>query len=145
MRAFLLFLSSLAFFLCGQASRYQFEIETEKAFVSGIMIVHSSDDEIRGEMFNEFGISVLGFTFDCKKDKVKLHGVMGFLNKWYIKAVLKNDIRIALHSLYDIPLKKTPKGYVIENDINGCKIMNLKRDIKYSFYPLKIEPNEAEE
>lgn len=125
--------------------RYSFEMETSKGFASGILIIKNFGDEIKGSMINEFGVAVLSFTFTPRNDKIKLQDVIGFLNKWYIKRVLKEDIKICLHSLFSIPLKKEPKNYSIQVDSNGTlSVVNLKRNISYSFSTLNIESEQYE-
>ena len=68
--------------------RRQFQIEMPKGGVSGIFISRDSGNEIRGGMINEFGISVLGFSYSKRNGKVKLTDVASFLDKWYIRRVL---------------------------------------------------------
>lgn len=84
----------------GDKVRYAAMIETPKAYLSGICIMyHNEDDELWGSLFNEFGISALDFTYSEKKDKVKLRHVIGVMNKWYIKKVLRRDLREMMRQL----------------------------------------------
>ena len=94
MKRFLLFLNSLLFVcaigLCAndidstdvnnQLQRYTFQIETDKAFVSGLLLANESEDVINGSMINEFGVSAIDFTYSKRKQKVKLLNVVSFLN-----------------------------------------------------------------
>ena len=103
----------LAFTLCGRISaqtmypthvgdkmRYTAMIESPKAYLSGICILyHDTDGVVKGSMFNEFGISALDFTYNVKKDKVKLHHVVKMMDKWYVRRVLRRDLRELLHGL----------------------------------------------
>lgn len=97
MKRFLLFLNSLLF-VCAiglyandidstdvnnQLQRYAFQIETDKAFVSGLLLANESEDVINGSMINEFGVSAIDFTYSKRKQKVKLLNVVSFLNKWF--------------------------------------------------------------
>lgn len=116
-----------------------FRIEMQKGYVSGIMITGESDEYINGSMVNEFGISAIDFTFSKKKGKVKLINVGSFLNKWYIKQVLKNDINFALHILYGTPYNKK-HNYEVTREGPNLIIFNTKRKIKYIFSPLQICP-----
>ena len=84
----------------GDKVRYAAMIETPKAYLSGICILyHDENDEIRGSFFNEFGISALDFSYDEEKDKVKLHHVIMMMDKWYIRKVLRRDLRELIHQL----------------------------------------------
>ncbi|MCM1066626.1 MAG: hypothetical protein NC418_03515 [Muribaculaceae bacterium] len=152
MRAFLLFVSLLA--LCvaplrsadtGEAAhsvqRYNFSLDTGKAYLSGIMIVSESDDAITGSMINSFGISALDFRYDKASRKVKLLSVVSFLDKWYIRRVLREDIKYCLHVLYLTPYKKK-HDYVLHRTVDVCTIENSRRHLTYSFSPLTTNQSE---
>lgn len=115
---------------------YTFQIETKSGAVSGIFIVNDADDSIKGSMINEFGVSAIDFNYSKSKGKVKLLNVISFLNKWYIKRVLSNDIAYCLHVLYDTPYNKK-HSYTVEKQDGITTIMNTKRNITYSFIPLE--------
>lgn len=150
MRAFLLFLLSSVFVICNafaasetdthtdasETRKMAFRIEMQKGYVSGIMICAETEDAINGSLVNEFGISAIDFSYTKKKEKVKLINVGSFLNKWYIKQVLKNDINFAIHILYDIPFKKK-NIYEVSRNGENVTIFNTKRNIKYTFSPLQ--------
>ena len=153
MRLILLFLSSLLFIpavgqiedeamieetqeieapLCKRAVT----IDTGNASISGILATRETEDAILGSIINEFGISALDFCYNKEKGKMKLTHVVSFLNKWYIKRVLSNDLKFCLHILYGTPFKKK-HSYSIEKTIDSTKISNNKRHITYTFKPLK--------
>lgn len=158
MKRFLLFLNSLIFF-CNfgllandidptehdnQLQRYSFQIETNKAFVSGLLLTNENDEDINGSMINEFGVSAIDFTYSKKKQKIKLLNVVSFLNKWYIKMVLKNDLKFCLHILYGIPFN-SKKNYDVVRNGDTVSIINHKRNLKYTFTPLNLkDPNDSE-
>lgn len=155
MRAFLLFLSSLIALLTFNAranevdsvkqssplQKHTFQIETSNGFISGILLVSEDDENITGSMINEFGVSAIDFSYSKKKQKVNLLNVVSFLNKWYIKQVLKNDIKFCLHILYDVPFKKK-HNYEVVHTVDSVTIINSKRHLKYSFSPLTTPINE---
>lgn len=150
MRTFLLFLLNSVFVVCNafaapesvqqtdapETRKMAFRIEMQKGYVSGIIICAETDDAINGSMVNEFGISAIDFSYSKNKEKVKLINVGSFLNKWYIKQVLKNDINFALHILYGMPYKKK-HHYEVTPDGENVTIFNTKRKIKYTFSPLQ--------
>ncbi len=70
-----------------------------KGYVSGVCIMYNDGQDVKGSIFNEFGISAIDFSYNIAKDKVKLLNVMSMLNKWYIKKLLKSDLRKLLHQL----------------------------------------------
>lgn len=120
------------------SGRYVFDVSMEKGHLSGIMIVREQGDAIVGTMVNEFGITVLSFVYEPQRNKIKLENVVGFLNKWYIKRVLKTDIRYCLQILYGMSVAPK-KHYTVSESQGGVVIANTKRKIEYSFSPL-IEP-----
>lgn len=121
--------------------KHTFQIETSNGFVSGILLVSEDDENINGSMINEFGVSAIDFSYSKIKQKVKLLSVISFLDKWYIKQVLKNDIKFCLHMLYDVPFKKK-HNYEVVHTVDSITILNIKRHLKYTFSPLTISTNE---
>ncbi|MCC8039421.1 MAG: hypothetical protein LIP02_15025 [Bacteroidales bacterium] len=82
----------------GQRTRNQLIIQMPKAQASGILIMACvSPDTINASVVNEFGISLMDFSYNSRKDKVKLHSVMKALDKWYIRRTLRNDLRQLLN------------------------------------------------
>ena len=83
----------------GERAKYAAYIEMPKAYVSGICVLLQEDGLIKGSLFNEFGITALDFTYNPQRDKIKLHSVMKMMDKWYIRKVLKKDLRQVLKTL----------------------------------------------
>ena len=107
----------------GDKARFTATIEMKKAYVSGICILLNDGDLVKGSLFNEFGISALDFTYSVKKDKVKILNVIANMDKWYIKRVLKKDLRAVMHELQ-----------------NGkTSYANTRYQMNYSFKPLETE------
>ena len=83
----------------GERAKYAAYIEMPKAYVSGICVLLQEDGLIKGSLFNEFGITALDFTYNPQRDKIKLHSVMKMMDKWYIRKVLKKDLRQVMKAL----------------------------------------------
>ena len=84
----------------GQGVKYELIIELPKVYVSGILVmVKKTDDTIDASIINEFGVSLMDFTYNEKKNKVKIHSVMKMLDKWYIKKMLKQDLKSVLSTM----------------------------------------------
>ncbi len=155
-RVCLLFLSIIsAVFICrGEVAgeemvyhstlRCAFEISMEKGHLSGLMIAKENDDSIIGSMINEFGVSALSFSYDKRRDKLKLHEVVSFLDKWYIKRVLRNDLTLCLHVLFELPYENS-RNYTILLENGSSTIINPKRHIRYMFHPFEDTENEIAE
>ena len=80
-------------FSSGQQEQYAATVTASKGYISGICVLINENDTIKGAIVNEFGISALDFSYDVKADKVTLNHVIAMLDKWYIRGVLREDIR----------------------------------------------------
>ncbi len=98
------------------------KIEMEKGYISGSAMLLHKDGEIKGSVFNEFGISAIDFSYDLKKKNVKIYSIIGMLDKWYIKKVIKKDLAKLMQALQE---GKTT--YVDE-----------KYKITYTFEPMSV-------
>lgn len=98
----------------GESIRFTAYIEMEKGYVSGICILHRDGDTVHGSLFNEFGITALDFTYRLEKKKVKLHTVMPMMSKWYIRKVLKKDLRQLMTGLQNGETTWKDERYHIE-------------------------------
>ena len=98
----------------GESIRFTAYIEMEKGYVSGICILHRDGDTVHGSLFNEFGITALDFTYRLEKKKVKLHTVMPMMNKWYIRKVLRKDLRQLMTGLQNGETTWKDERYHIE-------------------------------
>lgn len=146
-RVFLLSLSMFcSIFVCGAQGieadadsllthRCAFGITMEKGHISGIMVAKEDRGTIIGSMINEFGVSALSFVYDKRENRLKLQDLVSFLNKWYIKRVLKADLTFCLHVLYNTPFEKK-HNYKLSVSETGISIANTKRHITYTFQPL---------
>lgn len=110
----------------GEKVRYSVQIDFGKAYLSGIGILAYVDGEVLGSVFNEFGVSALSFSYNPKKDKVKILHVVGKLNKWYIRRVIQKDMQKVIRALKD----------------GGTTYTNQKYHITYTFNQLKVETAE---
>lgn len=105
----------------GSKMKYNASIEMKKGYLSGICMLIRDKDGYKGSIFNEFGISVLDFTYQPLTGKVKLENVIQLLDKWYIKRLLKQDL-----------------SQVIKNLQNGISIYdNKKYKIHYQFTEMR--------
>jgi len=79
--------------------RYTAYISMPRGYVSGMLVLLSEEECVKGSLFNEFGITALDFTYDRQKDKVKLHSMVKMMDRWYIRRVLRRDLREVLKGL----------------------------------------------
>lgn len=136
---FSLFLFQLSIFNCqlakaqtlpsseGERARYSVQIDVKKAYISGICGMLFDEGKLKASVVNEFGFSAMDFEYDTQKDKVKIINIVKKLDHWYIKRVLKRDLRILIHNLRQ----------------GIYKHENTKYEITYSFQPLQPITEEA--
>ena len=80
----------------GDKVRYNIQIDIRKAYLSGICILSKQEDCIISSIVNEFGVSLMDFSYNPQKKKVKIHSITKKLDRWYIKRILKKDIKSML-------------------------------------------------
>lgn len=107
----------------GARKSYQAMITMPKGYVSGVCMMVRDSTGIVGSLFNEFGFSALDFRYHERKDKVEIVHAMALMDKWYIRKVLRNDLRMLLQSL--------AKGDTLYED--------KKYKLTYVFTPMREE------
>lgn len=85
----------------GDKVRYNMQIDIRDAYLSGICILSQQGNTVVSSIVNEFGVSMMDFTYNPAKDKVKIRNIIKKLNRWYIKLVLKRDIKAMLQVMRD--------------------------------------------
>ncbi len=60
--------------------------------ITGICLARQTEQGLVGSVVNEFGIHFFDFT--CTDDRVKVSNVFSAMDKWYIRRVLKKDLRL---------------------------------------------------
>ena len=113
----------------GGKTRYNAVIELPKGYLSGVCVLLNDGDVLKGSFFNEFAISYLDLSFSSAEDKVKLHSVQAMMDKWYIRKVLRHDLRMLLHRM--------------EEGVG--EYQNEKRKMTYRFTPLPEDESENTE
>ena len=107
----------------GEKAKYSAYIDMPQGYVSGVCVLFNEGTVIQGSLFNEFGITALSFSYDIKKEKIKLYSVVKLMDKWYIKRILKKDLKQLMKCLQ--------KGESVYQD--------EKYHITYSFSTLNTE------
>jgi hypothetical protein len=127
----------------GKVVESRTELNFRDNALSAITVLKAdSDGTLRGTMMNEFGISALSFTVSADRRHLKLLNVMPKLNKWYIKKVLRADLR-HLFSARNSQLGQTVKHRTLTRDSLGTlTLTNDKRHITYIFQPFTTKNDE---
>lgn len=107
-----------------QSRRYGVLIEVDRAAISGVCIMRESDEQILGAIVNEFGVTAFGFSYKPKTGRVRVVNVIPQLDRWYIRHVLRRDIRAMMPNLMAQQLDKEYEYY------------NDRYKIRYRFMPM---------
>ena len=117
---------------------YQLLMQIRGREMTAICVMNvTSDNSIIGTVVNEFGVKSFDFTYSDGKAKVL--NVIGPLDKWYIRKVLRGDISFFL-SNYDQgknAMKKKRKLTVMPN--GDIIVSNERYNINYTFSPMQGE------
>ena len=103
--------------------------------ITSICIMNvAAGNNIVGTVVNEFGVKAFDFTFS--QGKAKVLNVIGPLNKWYIRKVLKGDFAFILSNIgtgKDAVKKKRRLTYLPNGDMIAT---NDRFKISYTFTPM---------
>lgn len=77
----------------GDCAYYDFSMSTPNTELSGLCILMYSGNTIKASIVNEFGATFMDYSFNVRKSKIKLHYVFEKLDKWYIRRVLKRNLK----------------------------------------------------
>ena len=102
---------------------------------TGICVMNIlSEKNIIGTIMNEFGVKAFDFTFNDGKTKV-FH-VIGPLNKWYIRKILRKDFSFILSGIRqgrNLVQKKRTLSFQPDGEI---RVKNNMYKICYTFTPM---------
>jgi len=96
-----------------------------------------SCNNIVGTVINEMGIKAFDFTH--KKGKTKVLNVMGPLNKWYIRRLLKKDFSFILTNFLESKTITQRKRKIVHGTNGEISVSNERFKIYYLFTPMKSE------
>lgn len=116
----------------GERREYTSTIQFNRNTLSGICIVKKEENKYIGTFINEFGIKAFDFIYDHKRKNVKILNTIEFLNKWYIKRVIRKDLKFLFTNKCNFKKKNREIAYS-----DSCIILtDNKYNIQYSFKPL---------
>lgn len=137
MRRCLIFIELLFLLLpcmATESREYQLLMEIRGQEITSICMMNVEDDgSIVGTVVNEMGVKAFDFTY--ANGKAKVINVLGPLNKWYIRMVLRKDFGFILSNIdrhQDVVYKKRSMTFTPDGDI---VVKNDKYNIRYTFTP----------
>ncbi|MBO5593424.1 MAG: hypothetical protein J5931_02335 [Prevotella sp.] len=140
MKRCLLFISLLLFLFQTPclSKDYQLRMQVRGHDITGIcMMDQSADDGIVGTVVNEFGMKAFDFIYDNKK--VQLLNIVAFLDKWYIRKVLRKDLAFILSQMEQgVDFKKKSRSIQFKPD-GEIEAVNSRYKIYYTFTPMISE------
>ena len=127
----------------GGRQQYSVTISARGAEITGICMVKTDGEGSRGAIVNEFGLHALDFTLTVDRSKAKVLNVLPMMDRWYIRRVLRKDLRL-LFGATQTGQQKGGRTLTIDSD--STVVMNNERyKLKYSLKRLNNESNEASE
>jgi len=113
-------------------ARWNFTLERGTLSLTGICLVRQTDEGLVGSVVNEFGIRAFDFT--CCGDKVRVMNVLPQMNKWYIRRLLRADLRLLAADKAVEPGKRRQLSSYLPDSL---LLNNLKYHINYRFERIK--------
>lgn len=98
----------------GERVKFTAQLDMPRGYISGVCVLMKDGEWVRGCFFNEFGISAISFSYHKGRDRVKLHDVIAMLDKWYIRRVLRKDLRQVMRRLEQGQLTYRDEKYKID-------------------------------
>ena len=139
MKRCLIFIELLLLLLpccAAESKEYNLLMNARGQEITAICIMNVEDDNsIVGTVVTEMGIKVFDFTY--ANGKTKVMNVLGPLNKWYIRMVLRKDLSFILSNIdggKDVTHKKRSMTFTSDGDI---VVRNDKYNISYTFSIMK--------
>ena len=118
-----------------KTEEYSLYIQARGREFTGIWMMNETPDSCMvGTVMNEFGVKAFDFVYSGRK--VRLLNVNAFLDKWYIKKVLKKDISFIVPRLSGHQDQSEKKRRITFREDGEIVVMNEKYKIQYIFTPM---------
>jgi len=113
---------------------YSVAITARGAEITGVCIVKTDAEGSRGAIVNEFGIHALDFMVSADRRKVKLLNVIPMMDRWYVRRVVKKDLRTLFNATAD---GEQAGGRTVTVEPDGTvTLTNTRYKLKYSLKKL---------
>ena len=109
---------------------YSVAIMARGAEITGVCVVKTDAEGSRGAIVNEFGIHALDFMVSADRRKVKLQNVLPMMDRWYVRRVVKKDLRVLFNATTD---GEQAGGRTVTVEPDGTvTLANTRYKLKYS-------------
>lgn len=113
---------------------YSVAIMARGAEITGVCVVKTDAEGSRGAIVNEFGIHALDFMVSADRRKVKLQNVLPMMDRWYVRRVVKKDLRVLFNATTD---GEQAGGRTVTVEPDGTvTLANTRYKLKYSLKKL---------
>lgn len=112
---------------------YRADFSFQGKAIGGLCILKHDGEKILGSVVNEFGIKAFDFTFFTESQKVRLHHVVDFMDKWYICKVIRKDLAFLFSARESLENRNRK---VLFHDDGSVQLENKRYQIIYKFYPV---------
>ena len=114
--------------------QYAVQINARGAELTGICIIKTdSVGESRGAIVNEFGIHAMDFTLSSDRRKVKLQNVMPQMDRWYIRRIVRGDLKALFNETRGTGCEVRGRRQVTVEEDGTVVLTNTKYKLRYSF------------
>ena len=114
--------------------QYGVSITARGAEITGVCIVKADAEGSRGAIVNEFGIHALDFMVSADRRKVKLLNMIAMMDRWYVRRVVKKDLRMLFNATAD---GEQGSGRTVTVEPDGTvTLTNTRYKLKYSLKKL---------
>lgn len=114
-------------------THYRVQLQARNASLDGVCAIKLIDGSIKGVVVNDFGIKAFAFIISPDRKKVKLQDVIHMLDHWYIKRVIKNDLKLLFNATTSNISNQDKKTKIEILDDGTIKMTNSKYHIQYLF------------
>lgn len=85
----------------GDCVYYNFTMTSLRAEISGLCILKLNGEVVNASIVNDFGTTFIDYSYQMRKSRVKLHYVFELLDKWYIRRVLKRNLKKVMMAMHN--------------------------------------------
>ena len=128
----------------GEKAEYSTIMQFREIQITGLCIMKLSESGIAGSVINEFGIKAFDFVYLKEKNKIVLTNIINYLDKWYIRRVLRRDWLFLMNAGAEVGTRSEKKRELSLSKEGDIELKNSKYKLTYTFNPLvKVESDEV--
>ncbi len=120
----------------GQRSEYAVTLEFRQMHFTGISIMKKADSVLVGSLLNEFGIRAFDFHYDPVRRRVKLENMTSFIDRWYIRKILRRDLTILFSNDGSLSPFVVHRRRIEVPETSVLVLTNMKYQVRYRFSQL---------